>query len=75
MTAQSDRVGGPEVRPEVLAAVSRLSIRQRAVIVLTDWDDLDPQSIASLMAIGQGSVKRHLARARSHLKEALDADD
>ena len=64
----------PEIRPEVLAAVARLSIRQRAVIVLTYWDDLDPGSIAGLLDISEGSVKRHLARARSRLKEALDAD-
>ena len=30
----------PEVRPEVVAAVFRLSMRQRAVIVLTYWEDL-----------------------------------
>ena len=40
----------------------------------TYWDDLDPGSIAGLLDISEGSVKRHLARARSHLKEALDAD-
>jgi RNA polymerase sigma factor (sigma-70 family) len=62
----------PEIRPEVLAAVARLSTRQRAVIVLTYWDDLDPGAIAELLDISEGSVKRHLARGRSHLKEALD---
>ena len=50
------------------------STRQRAVIVLTYWDDLDPGAIAKLLDISAGSVKRHLARGRSHLKEALDAD-
>jgi RNA polymerase sigma factor (sigma-70 family) len=75
LTAPPDYVEGPDVQPEVLAAVARLSVKQRAVIVLTYWDDLDPASIASLMAIGQGSVKRHLARARTRLKEALHVDD
>ncbi|MGD0394940.1 MAG: sigma-70 family RNA polymerase sigma factor [Acidimicrobiales bacterium] len=65
----------PEIRPEVLAAVARLSTRQRAVVVLTYWDDLDPGAIAELLDISEGSVKRHLARGRSHLKEALDADE
>jgi len=74
-TAQSDTVESLDVRPEVLAAVAGLSVKQRAVIVLTYWEDLDPASVASLMAIGQGSVKRHLARARTRLKEALHADD
>jgi RNA polymerase sigma factor (sigma-70 family) len=73
-TAARDLVDAPDIRPEVLAAVSRLSVRQRAVIVLTYWDDLDSASIAALMGISQGSVKRHLARARTHLREALNAD-
>jgi RNA polymerase sigma factor (sigma-70 family) len=63
----------PEVRPEILAAVNALSVRQRAVTVLTYWFDLDPCSVARLLDISEGSVRRHLARARSRLKESLDA--
>ena len=66
---------GPELRPEVLTAVFTLSIRQRAVIVLTYWEDLAPASIATLMDISEGSVRRHLARGRSRLKEALRTRD
>ncbi|HXQ76364.1 MAG TPA: sigma-70 family RNA polymerase sigma factor [Acidimicrobiales bacterium] len=73
--ASPESVDAAEVRPEVLAAVVRLSIRQRAVIVLTYWDDLDPTAIASLLDISDGSVRRHLARGRSRLKETLDVDD
>jgi RNA polymerase sigma-70 factor (ECF subfamily) len=73
--ARQELIEGPEVRPEVLAAVFRLSIRQRAVTVLTYWEDLNPSSIATLMDISEGSVKRHLARGRSRLKEALKTDD
>jgi RNA polymerase sigma factor (sigma-70 family) len=65
----------PELRPEVRVAIAQLSLRQRAVVILTYWDDLTPQSIATLLRISDGSVRRHLARARSHLKETLDADD
>jgi RNA polymerase sigma factor (sigma-70 family) len=68
-------VDAPEVRPEVLAAVSRLSVKQRAVIVLTYWEDLDPATISAYLAISEGSVKRHLARGRSRLKEFLNAND
>ena len=63
-----------ELRPEVARAVSGLSVRQRAVIVLTYWDDLTPEAIAKLLDIGEGSVRRHLARGRRRLKEVLDAD-
>jgi RNA polymerase sigma-70 factor (ECF subfamily) len=61
----------PEVRPEVLEAIARLSLRQRAVIVLTYWDDLDPVQIAERLQISDGSVRRHLARARARLREEL----
>ena len=71
LSAKPELVESPEVRPEVLAAVSRLSIKQRAVIVMTYWEDMDPVSIARFMGVSNGSVKRHLARARSHLKEVL----
>jgi RNA polymerase sigma-70 factor (ECF subfamily) len=70
--ADASAVDPPEVRPEVLAAVGRLSYRQRAVIVLTYWADLDPVRIGDLLGITEGSVRRHLARARARLKEVLD---
>jgi len=56
----------PEPRPEVLAALARLSPRQRAVVFLTYWDDLSPASVAVVLGISEGSVRRHLARARQH---------
>lgn len=75
LTARREAVDGPEVRPEVLVAVSRLSVKQRAVIVLTYWEDLDPATIGGLMQISEGSVKRHLARGRARLKEVLNSND
>ena len=57
----------PEVRPEILAAVNALSVRQRAVTVLTYWFDLDPSSISRLLEISEGSTRRHLARARERV--------
>jgi RNA polymerase sigma factor (sigma-70 family) len=72
--ALPESVDQPDIRPEVLTAVNRLSLRQRAVIVLTYWDDLDPVAIAGLLDISDGAVRRHLARGRSRLKEVLDAE-
>jgi RNA polymerase sigma-70 factor (ECF subfamily) len=63
----------PAFRPDVRAAVEQLSVRQRAVIVLTYWADLDPATVASCLGISEGSVRRHLARARARLREVLDA--
>jgi RNA polymerase sigma-70 factor (ECF subfamily) len=61
-----------EVDIDVLAAVDRLSVQQRAAVVLTYWEDLSAVEVAGLLRISEGSVKRHLARARSRLREILD---
>lgn len=71
--AAPDRWELPTLRPDVRTAVARLSVRQRAVIVLTYWADLDPGAIAERLGISEGSVRRHLARARARLREVLDA--
>ncbi len=61
-----------EVHPEVRSAVERLSVRQRAVVFLTYWEDMTDEMIADHLGISAGSVRRHLARARSHLRRVLD---
>jgi len=61
----------PDLRPEVAAAVARLSTQQRAVIVLTYWDDLAPADVAALLDISEGSVRKHLARDREQLRRVL----
>jgi len=63
-----------EIDPEVASAVRQLSVRQRAVTVLTYWNDLDPASISRTLRISEGAVRRHLARARARLRELLNAD-
>jgi RNA polymerase sigma factor (sigma-70 family) len=59
-------------RPEVLEALGRLSVQQRAVVFLTYWEDLTPRSCAELLDVSEGTVKRYLARARNRLREVLD---
>jgi len=62
----------PEVMPEVARAVARLGPQQRACIFLTYWEDMTPSQISERLAIAEGTVKHHLARARKHLREVLD---
>jgi RNA polymerase sigma factor (sigma-70 family) len=62
----------PGFQPEVRAAVERLSVRQRAVVLLTYWADLDPATIAEQFGLSEGTVRRHLARARAQLRKVLD---
>jgi RNA polymerase sigma factor (sigma-70 family) len=64
----------PEPHPEVQAAVLHLSVRQRAVVYLSYWEDMADKDIAQHLGIGSGSVRRHLARARNHLRRTLDED-
>jgi RNA polymerase sigma factor (sigma-70 family) len=70
--AGRDRWDLPTFRPDVRAAVERLSVRQRAVVLLTYWADLDPMMVGELLGISDGSVRRHLARARARLRKVLD---
>lgn len=62
-----------EPYPEVRDAVEGLSVRQRAVVYLAYWADLDEATIASRLGISTGSVRRHLARGRRKLRGVLDA--
>jgi RNA polymerase sigma factor (sigma-70 family) len=72
-SAPSERVDEIDLFSDVLDIVDRLSPRQRAVVYLAYWDDLDPAAIAELLGVSEGSVRRHLARARSALRRMLDA--
>jgi RNA polymerase sigma factor (sigma-70 family) len=62
----------PGVRSDVVEAVVRLSPQQRACVYLTYWEDLTPPKVAEYLGIGDGTVKLHLARARTKLREVLD---
>jgi RNA polymerase sigma factor (sigma-70 family) len=57
---------------DVLRAVERLSVMQRAVVMLTYWEDLDGEAVGRRLGVSQGTVKRHLHRAKARLKEYLD---
>jgi RNA polymerase sigma-70 factor (ECF subfamily) len=71
------KVGPPteiDLAPEdidVLRAVDQLSLQQRSVVFLTYWEDLTPGAVAQRLGVSEGSVKRHLARARKRLGELL----
>jgi len=72
-TAGRDHVPDPaaSVDVEVLRAVERLSVQQRAAVFLTYWEDLPPDVVGERMGVSTGTVKRHLDRARKRLGELL----
>jgi RNA polymerase sigma factor (sigma-70 family) len=46
-------------------------VQQRSVVYFTYWEDLDAAAIGALLGISPDTVRRHLARARDHLRKAL----
>ncbi|MCU1397177.1 MAG: putative polymerase subfamily sigma factor [Acidimicrobiales bacterium] len=56
---------------DVRRAVDALSVRQRSVVYLAYWRDLGDREIADLLDLSTSSVRRHLDRARVHLRKAL----
>jgi RNA polymerase sigma factor (sigma-70 family) len=54
------------------AALATLSAQQRAVVYLTYWEDLTPAQIAETLNVGEGTVRKQLARAREALRRILD---
>jgi RNA polymerase sigma-70 factor (ECF subfamily) len=61
----------PDPVPEIMAALDALPVRQRAVVFLTYWADLTPSAVADELGISEGSVRKHLARARHTLRKEL----
>ena len=61
----------PEVRPDVLAAVAKLSVSQRAVVFLAYWEDMRPAEIARTLGVSDGTVHRQLGRAEKRLRRIL----
>ena len=57
--------------PDLRAAIARLSVQQRAVVFFTYWHDHSAEQISELLGIAPPTVRRHLARARDHLRKAL----
>lgn len=59
---------GPGVDPAVVAALRRLPTRQREVIALRVFLDLDIATTAEVLGIAPGTVKEHLSRAARALR-------
>ena len=63
-----------ERRRQVLAALQALPERQREVVVLRYYADLDEASIAATLGITRGAVKSHAHRAVRRLQDLLPPD-
>ena len=63
--------GSPGDHLDITAALARLPLRQRLAIVLHYLDDRSIPDVASLMGVSEGTVNRHLFRAREALRSYL----
>jgi RNA polymerase sigma-70 factor (ECF subfamily) len=61
----------PPVRPEVLDALRRLTVRQRAAVYHFYWADLPIDEIARLLEVSDRTVERELAAARKRMEVLL----
>ncbi|MCW2759156.1 MAG: putative polymerase ECF-subfamily sigma factor [Nocardioidaceae bacterium] len=61
-----------ELRHAVLGALRGLPPRQRAVVVLRHWLDLDVAETAVVLDCSTGTVKSQNAKALAHLRQTLD---
>jgi RNA polymerase sigma-70 factor (ECF subfamily) len=69
--ARPDVAASTDPSIDALRALDRLSTQQRAVVYLTYWEDMTPAAIADSLGIGEGSVRKQLARAREQLRTVL----
>jgi RNA polymerase sigma factor (sigma-70 family) len=68
--AMADGTAG-SVDPPIMAALLRLPVRQRQVIALRLFLDLDTTRTAEVLGVAPSTVKAHLARALAALRHDL----
>jgi len=61
----------PDTYVDVRIAVARLSVVQRTVVYFVYWEDQTERDVAQILVVAPGTVRRHLIRARLHLRKAL----
>jgi RNA polymerase sigma-70 factor (ECF subfamily) len=63
-----DEVAG---EPELLGALAKLSDRDREILLLVAWEDLDPASAAAALGCSRATFAVRLHRARRRLAAAM----
>jgi len=74
-TAAGRALTAVEDRHELRRALSRLSTRQRAILVLRYWVDLPELEVAELLGCSVGTVKSTASRALAQLRQSLTTDN
>jgi RNA polymerase sigma-70 factor (sigma-E family) len=66
--------GVPDERLLLEKALSRLSARHRAVLVLRFWDDLSVEQVADVLRCSTGTVKSQTSRGLTALRAVLGTE-
>ncbi len=61
-------------RTAVEAALAQLEPRRRAVVVLSEIEELPTRDVAQLLGIPDGTVRWHLSKGRHQLRALLETD-
>jgi len=72
--AVADTQSSLATRDELERAFARLTVEQRAVLVLLYYRGLSVAEIAAALALSEGTVKSRLHAARRGLRAAIEAD-
>ena len=67
----AQQLGGDQIGTAINLALAQLPLRQRQAFLLRNWQGMSVAETAVAMGCGQGSVKTHLSRALSKLRELL----
>jgi RNA polymerase sigma-70 factor (ECF subfamily) len=70
-----ERIAGEDERSRISAALARLPVKLRQVIVLRDIYDLPHGAIAKELGISEAAAKVRLHRARRILRELLASEE
>lgn len=72
--AQQDHGNAVEEKIDLLAAMERLSEKEKSIIVLKYYDDLKISEISAVLEIPGGTVKAYLHKAKGKLIDLLKED-
>lgn len=70
-----EEIAQRELSIEIVAAISRLSRRQAVAITLRVLEELPYEQIAAAMKCTEATVRKHVERARGHLRVVLAKHD
>ncbi|MGH3021486.1 MAG: RNA polymerase sigma factor [Gaiellaceae bacterium] len=69
----AERADAESLRAPLFEALSGLEARDRTVLLLVAWEELTYEQVAEALEIPVGTVRSRLSRARTRVRQALNA--